>query len=120
MATEVVRKAKPHQHYILESGQEVPGVTTALGVLNKGALIGWANKIGLQGIKVHEYVDDLADVGTCAHYLVQCHLSGEKPDLQDFTPRQVDRAENCLISYFEWARDKNHPKFRDLHRIIKE
>lgn len=120
MTTETVRKAKPHQRYQLENGQEVPGVTTALGVINKRALVGWANKIGLQGIKVHEYVDDLADVGTCAHYLVQCHLAGETPDLQDFTPRQVDRAENCLISFFEWARDKEFDTIYSEKQLVSE
>ncbi|KKL15416.1 hypothetical protein LCGC14_2505830 [marine sediment metagenome] len=120
MGDPVVRKAKPHQQYHLENGDKVVGVTTALNVISKGALPAWANKIGLQGIKMHEYVDDLADVGTCAHYLIQCHLTGETPDVQDYTPRQVDRAENAVISFHEWARDKVFDTHYSEEQLVSE
>lgn len=120
MTTEVVRKAKPHQKYVLKNGQQVVGVTTALGIVNKPALVAWANNLGLQGIKQHEYVDDLADVGTCAHYLINCDLTGEKPDLQDFTPRQVDRAENALISYYAWSKDKEFTTLMSEQQLVSE
>lgn len=118
--TEVVRKAKPHQKYVLKDGEQVIGVTTALGVVNKPALVAWANNLGLQGIKQHEYVDDLADVGTCAHYLINCDLTGETPDLQDYTPRQVDRAENALISYYAWSKDKMFATSQSEQQLVSE
>ncbi|GAI86127.1 unnamed protein product, partial [marine sediment metagenome] len=42
-----------------------------IGVLNKPALVPWANNLGLQGINVKDYVDDKADIGTLAHLNLQ-------------------------------------------------
>ena len=94
---------KPHQKYYLASGQEVPGVTTLLGVLAKPALVPWANKLGLQGIEVRKYVDHLAEIGTLAHHLLECHLAHTTPATTDYSPEQLDKAENSLLSYFAWA-----------------
>ena len=103
------KKAKAHTIYKLKDGTGVPGVTTLTGVMDKPALVAWANKIGLEGIKVREYVDDLARIGTLAHYMVECHvksLIGEKsePDLSDYTPNQIDLAENAFLKFLEWEK----------------
>lgn len=106
VATETIAKAKQHQIYRTKDGQRVPGVTTVLQVLNKPALIGWANRMGLKGIDTRKHVDGLADIGTLAHYLIQCHLSNKDPVLSDYSQNQIDRAENSLLSFFEW--EKSH------------
>ena len=41
---------RAHQRYKIEDGTIVPGVTTVVGILNKPALVPWANKLGLEGI----------------------------------------------------------------------
>ncbi len=110
----VPARARAHIRYTLADGTPVPGVTTVLGVLNKPALVPWANRLGLEGIKVSEYVDHLASIGTLAHYLILCHLTQAKPELAEWTAEQVDRAENALISFFEWQ--KGH----DLKPILCE
>ena len=100
------RKARQHTPYHLESGLRVPGVTTVLGVLNKPALVPWANKLGLQGINVREYVDALADVGKLAHAMVLEYLSGGeiKAETGDYSRNTIGLAENCFIKYLEWDR----------------
>jgi hypothetical protein len=87
-------------------GQRLPGVTTILGVLNKPQLVAWANNLGLNGIESGKYVDDLASVGTLAHALVHEHLTGKKVNLDEYSKKDIDRAENAVISYFEWEKDK--------------
>lgn len=102
-------KASSKSHnsrYLNKAGKRVPGVTTFLGVLAKPALISWANKLGLQGIDSTKYVDSLAGAGTCAHYLIECHLKREKPILDDFTQNQIELAENSVLKFYEW--EKNH------------
>ena len=42
----VTRKAKAPQHYHLSNGDRIPGVTTILAVINKPALVPWANGLG--------------------------------------------------------------------------
>lgn len=102
MAEKVLNKTKAHQSYRKSDGTRVPGVTTVLGVLAKPALIAWANRMGLQGIDTRAYVDAKAEVGTCAHYLIECELRGEKPDLSEFAPISVDAAENGYLKFLSW------------------
>lgn len=102
----VPKKAKAHTVYKVD-GKRVPGVTTILGVLNKPALVKWANNLGLQGVDSTKYVDALATIGTCAHYLVECEWKGEEPDLSEYDPDTIDKAENALLSFWEWRKGKD-------------
>lgn len=104
---EKVKNVKAHQKYYTSDGERVPGVTTVLNVLNKPALVPWANKLGLEGIDVKKYVDKMASIGTLAHYLIECDLKNEQPDLNSYSPEEINLAENCLISYYEWKKTNN-------------
>jgi len=94
--------ARQHTPYFLKDGTRVPGTTTITGVMDKPALVKWANGLGLQGITVDKYVDELATIGTLAHYLIECHCQNIKPDLSDYTPNQVSFAENSAIKWIMW------------------
>jgi len=65
------KRAKAHQRYRTSDGTIVPGVTTVIGILNKPALVKWANDLGLRGIDSASYVDETARIGTLAHEMVQ-------------------------------------------------
>lgn len=100
----VAQRSRAHQRYRLTDGTIVPGVTTVLGIINKPALVKWANNLGLQGIDSSKYVDETARIGTLAHEMVQEHLGGPKWDRYAYTPEQIDLAENAVLSFFEWER----------------
>ncbi len=104
--TEEFKNTKTHTVYRLSDGTRVPGVTTILNVLDKPALIHWAWKLGCDGIDYRKYRDATAEVGTLAHYLVECDLAGTEPDLTAYSQETINKAENCLISYYEWRKDK--------------
>lgn len=106
MPKEKLSRTKVHTRYKLQSGQQVPGVTTVLGILAKPALIHWAWDLGTQGIDYKKYRDATADIGTLAHYLIACDLEGKTPDTTAFSTEQIDRAENALISYYEWRKGR--------------
>jgi len=91
-----------HQRYYTAAGELVPGVTTILGGLAKPALVPWANRLGLQGIDTNKYTDEAAMIGTLAHYLVECQLGEIEPDLVDYTPAQLERANLALGSFNAW------------------
>lgn len=117
-------KTRQHTVYKLASGTRVPGVTTILGVLNKPALIPWANRLGLQGIDSTKYVDEKADIGTCCHYMIQCDVAGEEPDLDAFSPATVRAAENGYIKWLDWRKGKafrlilsEEPLVSEAHRF---
>lgn len=96
-----------HTKYIGKDGVQVPGVTTVLNILNKPALVPWANKLGLQGIDSNKYKDKMADIGTLAHLFIMNHLRGEETDTSEFSQNDIALAENCFLSYLEW--EKSHP-----------
>jgi len=107
MATEAKpNKAKIHTVYKLTSGDRVPSVTTILGILNKPALLEWAWQMGCQGLDYKAIRDDAASVGTLAHYFIMCYLRSEKPDTSEYSQADIDRAENCLIKFWDW--EKGH------------
>jgi len=100
-------KDKIHTVYKLKNGKKVPGVTTIISILAKPALIHWAWDLGTKGVDYRKFRDDKADIGSLAHYLIMCYLKKETPDTSDYSKKQIDQAENCIISFFEW--EKMHP-----------
>lgn len=105
MAKDKIKKvAKAHVRYKTSDGTVVPGATTITGLLNKPFLVTWANRLGLEGIDSSKYTDEAAKIGTLAHALIQSHLTAEELDMSDFSPVQVDQAENAILSFFEWKK----------------
>jgi hypothetical protein len=98
-------KTKAHIRYRLADKTIVPGITTVLGLLNKPALVPWANKLGLKGIDVSKYVDDKADIGTLGHAFVTDKLEGKETDTSDYSQNQIDAAMNCALSFWEWEKN---------------
>jgi len=60
------------------------------------------------------------------YYVRVCHdcVSSRSPANKEWALRSMLQMGATVTSYesvaFEWARDKNHPKFRSLNKIIKE
>jgi len=101
-------KTKIHQRYNLKDGTRVPGTTTIIGILDKPALLYWAWNLGKEGIDFRKARDKAADIGTIAHYLVECDIKNEKPDLSEYAPADVDKAENAFLAWLD---------FRKAHKI---
>jgi len=98
-------KTKIHTIYKTKEGKRVPSVTTILGILNKPALLHWAWQLGVDGLDYREVRDQAADIGTLGHYLIMCHLKGQKPDTAGYSPQDLDKAETCLIKYWDWEKE---------------
>jgi hypothetical protein len=99
-------KTKAHIRYsILVDGKKfnVPGVTTITGQMNKPFLVGWANRLGLDGIDSGKYTDEARDIGSAAHYLIESKLRGEEPNMDDFTMNQIKRAAFAVEAFDQWA-----------------
>ncbi len=93
-----------HRKYITPDGQTVPGVTTILGLLAKPALIHWAWVEGKEGRDYKKVKDKAADIGTLAHYLIECDITGIKPDVSEYSPANLNKAENAYIAWLEWKK----------------
>lgn len=107
MATlDKLSKVRGHQVYRLANGDIVPGATTVTGVLNKPALIRWANQQGLAGVDTSRYVAKVADAGTLAHEMAAAHWAGEKADTDAYSREQIVLAQSSFRSYLAW--EKRH------------
>ena len=95
-------RIKAKVSYKNAAGNTIPSTTTATGILDKPALVRWANRMGLQGIDSNKYKDILADIGTLSHYFVTCRLQDEIPEVDEFTPEQVNSAQICYKKYVDW------------------
>ena len=121
-------KVNAHQRYYVEDPDDpntrvmVAGSTTIIGVLGLGKdrLIGWANRLGLEGIDATKYKDEAAASGTCLHYLVECYMTGEDPTpkLKDFTANQIERAKIGLAAFKKW-REANYPRMRMIEAEVR-
>jgi len=112
--------AKAHTQYKTADGSRVPGVTTILSVLNKPALVKWANNLGLQGIDSSKYVDAAARIGTLVHAMVECHITGKELDLSDFTPNEIDQAHVGFRKFVEWKQQHEFSLILSEQPIVSE
>ena len=103
---EFSKKAKAHVVYKLADGTRVPGTTTITGLLNKPALVKWANNLGLEGIDSSKYVDAAASVGTLAHEMCEAYLRKERLDLSQYSPDDVTRARRAFRKFIGWTKGK--------------
>jgi hypothetical protein len=98
-------KFKAHIRYRTKDNRIVPGITTILGLLNKPALLQWANNLGLKNIELRAYVDDKADIGTLAHAMITDKLEGKVTNTSDYSKNQIDLAENSVLSFWSWEKE---------------
>lgn len=105
MATfEAVAKRPAHTIYKAKDGNRVPSVTTVLNTLAKPQLVKWANELGIEGQELSIYVDALAQIGTLAHHLIQCDLTGQSPDVRAYSQDQQDAAVQSIASWMAWRK----------------
>lgn len=60
-----------------------PSVTQLIGLLDKPGLLKWANKIGLQGIKLDEYRNKVMQQGTNYHKQIENYIKYNTPFLDN-------------------------------------
>ena len=123
-------KTKTHQRYRSSiqfqkngKGLILPGVTTIIDSnlgWNKRILMAWAKNQAMAGHDPDKVLTDAGDTGTCAHHMIECHITGEEVDLSDFTKNQIDRAENGFLGFLEWEK-QNKPMYLDTEiEVISE
>lgn len=105
----------PKKGYSLISGEKVPGTTTVIGRFkDSGPLMFWAFEQGKSGAdKLYDAAEKAANIGTCAHAMVEMHING-LPDVdidaiarRDFPgqPDSQEKAKSSYLSYRSWARN---------------
>jgi len=100
--TKLVRNA-PHQKYHLADGTQVPGGSTICKIGDDpSALIHWAWNLGSQGKDYRKERDKAADIGTIAHFMIECMLNGNVADLSDYDDADIAKALVCYTKFLDW------------------
>jgi len=134
MAKTISPKTKAHTRYKNAEGKVVPSVTTIIGGnlgWNKGALIGWARKMALQGIDPNKERDEAADVGTLAHALIEEYITDKAPHLEVvpldrdlYAPANLEMAMNAFNAFVNWEEqyevDLTDERVRAEERLVSE
>lgn len=115
------KKNAIHTIYKKSDGTRVPGCTTIVGMKAKPQLLAWANRLGLNGIAMDKYMDDLANVGTLAHELIQSHFTGAKVDANEYSQNDIKRANNAMKSFNNWIKGVDiKPIFNEKELVSEE
>jgi hypothetical protein len=94
-------RTEAHQRY--GNTKDYPGVTTIIGkVINKPALVNWANNLGLKGIDNKLYLQERGEVGTLTHEMILHHFKGTRIDTDDFSANQIRQAEKSYGFFLNW------------------
>lgn len=110
-----------HTKYYTSNGVNVPSVTTVISNnlgWNKQILINWAKKIALQqGIDSDEITKEAASIGTITHYLCECKIKNEMPDISEFSKEHLKKAKFGYMAFCNWEKDWKPTKY--LHSEVK-
>ena len=115
-------KTKAHTAYKLKDGTRVKGVTTILSNLgwNKNVLVAWARRTALAGDDPDAVLKEAGAIGTLAHYLCECDIKGEEPELDDYSAEQIEKEENAFLGYLEWKK-MTKPKYEAIElKMVSE
>ncbi len=107
MADKLKKVSKAHTRYYLGDKTLVPGATTVVNLMNKPALVKWANNLGLQGIDATKYVDKAAAIGTLIHALVEGHITGKEVNTEEYSALEIELAQNGFAKYLNWEKQHN-------------
>jgi hypothetical protein len=102
------------------TGKRVPGVTTVIGrnlAWNKDALMGWANREGLEGRNIKDRFNNpavrAADIGTAAHNMIEGYTLGYDPyefageSFTSLNEEDKAKAKNGFSGFVRWFRGSN-------------
>jgi hypothetical protein len=98
-----LERYRSHQKYKLEDGTLVPGASTIAKIGDDASsLIHWAWDLGNKGIDYKKARDQAADIGTIAHFLIECFLHNAEPDLSDYGAGDIEKAGVAYQNFRNW------------------
>jgi hypothetical protein len=96
------RKAD-HVIYKLKDGRRVIGASTVAKVTDDySALMRWAHSEGRAGRSFDGSRQEAADAGAVGHFMIECHLKGNTPDLSDFSGTAIDIGETIFLKFLDF------------------
>lgn len=104
----------PRAGYLLKDGTKAPSVTTILSRFKEsGPLMHWAFQQGKSGAeRLYDAAEKAADIGSCAHHMVELHIHGHSDAVIDNYCRatmldlsMAEKAKSSFLAYRAWERN---------------
>jgi hypothetical protein len=103
MATVKLKRKTAHTIYKAKDGSVLPGSSTVAKIGDDcGQLLNWANNLGLRGIDHNKEREEAADAGQVCHFMIQCYLQGNTPDLSEFSGKVIKLATIGYKKFLKW------------------
>ena len=95
-----------HKEYYDSKGNEIPSVTQILKVLNKPAVIEWANYLGFHKINYKQLLDEKADIGTYVHERIEKYFNKKDPkEEKEILDLKIKKQVDSLFDLFlDWEK----------------
>lgn len=97
---------KNHIVYMSDDG-EVPSVTTILKLLNKPALVYWANYLGFKRRNVDDELNEKAEIGTQVHKIIDAYLNNEMYIFAQSRYINKTMIVSFLNTFINWKKENN-------------
>ncbi len=97
-------KYSTHSQYYNQEGVEIPSVTTILKVLNKPALVKWANIMGFKRRSTDEILENAGSIGTEMHECIERYFKKEKYQLPEEKYHLRDTLLKRLDGFLSWVK----------------
>lgn len=118
--TKLIKDA-PHQKYFSEDGTQLAGGSTICKIGDDPAgLLYWAWDLGKQGKDFRKERGTAANIGTIAHFMIECMLNSNVADLSDFDQADIDKALVCYSKFLDWWEGQNLKVVKTEIQLVNE
>ena len=106
MTTTARGTGRPKGGYYTADNTRVPSVTTITGRFKEsGALLHWANRMGLEGKDLNEARDSATDVGSLVHSMIEAEINwAQMPEIPEEFAERAQSAFGAWQTWFESVR----------------
>lgn len=97
-------KYSAHSQYYNKEGVEVPSATTIIAILNKPALVKWANIMGFKRRRTEDILERAGNIGTQMHLCIEKYLRNERYELPEEHQDLRDTLLLRLNGFLTWVK----------------
>lgn len=108
-----------HPSYYNSKGEEIPSVTQIISLLNHKGFMEWSNMLGLKKIKVDEYLDECAWIGTIVHDRISKCFNGQS-DFLDIGGSKGLQIDMLFKRFLSWKNTTNVEMIMSEERMHNE
>lgn len=105
--------SKDHTVYINSKNIEVPSATTVLKVINKPALVYWANSLGYKHQSIKKVLEESSAIGTDFHDMLSNYTMGK-----EISGEHLNDAITLFLLFKDWAEENEYKAIISEQKLV--